>query len=484
MVFVVLFAILGTAYLISTRAATSSAPVLGIAGKCLDNYANLQRSNNKIQLYQCNGTAAQKWAVTASNTIVNSNGYCLDVPDSSTTARTYVLLNPCDGSTGELWQVNGGNHTITNPHSGLCLDDQYASASDRNPIWIYACNGTNAQTWIPQGVNLLPPHVSLTANPTSIASGTTATLTWNASNAQACTASGGWSGSRPVSGSLSTATLTTATTYILNCTGDGGTASAQVAIQVTTSPPPGKLLFDDEFTGSAGSVPDASKWVVMGGAKPSRWGEECFVNDRSHNSVNGNGQLVLTATYNPGGVPCQNGSGPYESGGMTTGNASGGFFNFKYGTAIASIKVPCQSGTGIWPAWWADGPNWPAGGEIDFLEVMKGLGPDNAQQSLHGPSSTTRYWNINQPHVASTPWCTAYHTYGAVWSPGKIIFTIDGAVTHVDTPNSVPSGGTWPFDSSAERLLLDLQVGASGGTVDNSTFPQSMDIDYVRVYSE
>ncbi len=243
------------------------------------------------------------------------------------------------------------------------------------------------------------------------------------------------------------------------------------------------LVFDDEFNGASGSAPDASKWDILGGTNPDRWGEECFVDNRSHIYLNGQGQLVETATYNPGGVPCKNGSGDYESGGMDTGPAVNGLFNFQYGTVEANIKVPCQSGTGLWPAFWSDGANWPSGGEIDYLEVMKGYNGTNAKQSLHGPSSSGS-WNIGNNNIASTQWCTQYHTYGAIWSPGKIEFTIDGNITATDTPHNMQSGWSWPFDisNSTERLLIDLQVGSYGGTVNNSTLPQSMLVNWIRVY--
>ena len=39
----------------------------------------------------------------------------------------------------------------------------------------------------------------------------------------------------------------------------------------------------------------------------------------------------------------------------------------------------------------------------------------------------------------------------------------------------------WPFDANPEQLILDLQVGSHGGTVDNTTLPQSMLVDWVRV---
>lgn len=244
----------------------------------------------------------------------------------------------------------------------------------------------------------------------------------------------------------------------------------------------GHLIFDDEFNGAASSAPDPSKWKVLGGSAPPRWGEECFVNNRAHISLDGTGHLVETATYNPGGVPCNNGSGPYESGGMTTGSATNGLFDFQYGTVEARIKVPCQSGTGMWPAWWSDGPGWPKGGEIDYLEVMKGgLGYD-AHQTLHGATTSGGHWNLGYKNTSTTLWCKQYHVYGAIWTHGKLQFTIDGAVTHTATPSDMHSGWIWPFDSSHERLLVDLEVGGAGGTVNNATLPQSMLVDWVRVY--
>jgi beta-glucanase (GH16 family) len=239
------------------------------------------------------------------------------------------------------------------------------------------------------------------------------------------------------------------------------------ALQSSGHADSGTLIFDDEFNGSAGSAPDATKWQILGGAKPY---------------VDGQGHLVETATSNPGGVPCTNGSGLYESGGIDTGPATGGLFDFQYGSVEASIQVPCQSGTGLWPAFWSDGPNWPTGGEIDYLEIMKYFGPTDANEGLHGPTTGGSSWGLSYQNTAST-WCGAYHTYGAIWSPGEIQFTIDGTVERTITPTAMQSGWTWPFDSYGQRLLLDLQIGDSGGTVDNTTLPQSMLVDWVRVYA-
>jgi plastocyanin len=86
-----------------------------------------------------------------------------------------------------------------------------------------------------KGVSGSPvPTVSLSANPISVVSGGSSTLTWASTNATSCTASDGWSGTLATSGSQILTNLTTTATYTLTCTGTGGTASANAAVTVTT----------------------------------------------------------------------------------------------------------------------------------------------------------------------------------------------------------------------------------------------------------
>jgi hypothetical protein len=83
------------------------------------------------------------------------------------------------------------------------------------------------------------PTVNLSANPTSVASGGSSTLSWSSTNATSCNASGGWSGSRPLNGSAATPALTASTTFTLTCTGSGGSASQSATVTVTS--PPGNI---------------------------------------------------------------------------------------------------------------------------------------------------------------------------------------------------------------------------------------------------
>src|SRR6202023_744152 len=77
------------------------------------------------------------------------------------------------------------------------------------------------------------PSVSLSASPTSVASGESSTVTWSARNATACTASDGWTGSVATSGSRATGAMTATKTYSLTCTGSGGSATQSAPVAVS-----------------------------------------------------------------------------------------------------------------------------------------------------------------------------------------------------------------------------------------------------------
>jgi hypothetical protein len=77
------------------------------------------------------------------------------------------------------------------------------------------------------------PTATLSANPTSVPTGSASTLTWSSTNATSCTASNGWTGAKATSGTQQV-TPTIATTYTLTCTGSGGT-SAPVSVTVTVT---------------------------------------------------------------------------------------------------------------------------------------------------------------------------------------------------------------------------------------------------------
>jgi hypothetical protein len=104
-------------------------------------------------------------------------------------------------------------------------------------IGLSACGGGGGG-----GSSTPAPAVTFSANPASVSTGETSTLTWSTTNASSCTASGGWSGSKGVSGNENTSALTQNTTFTLRCTGDGGSTSRDVTVSVTAPPAPSVTL--------------------------------------------------------------------------------------------------------------------------------------------------------------------------------------------------------------------------------------------------
>ncbi len=117
------------------------------------------------------------------------------------------------------------------------------------------CSGTggSASDSVTVTVDAAPPTLNFTASPASVASGGSATLTWSATNATSCTASGAWTGSKSVSGTASTGALTTAKTYTLACTGSGGTASQAVTVAINPPAPTVSLTASPMTVSNGGS---------------------------------------------------------------------------------------------------------------------------------------------------------------------------------------------------------------------------------------
>jgi hypothetical protein len=80
-----------------------------------------------------------------------------------------------------------------------------------------------------------PPTVTLTVDNSKVSSGSTVDLIWSSQNATGCTASGGWSGSQALSGTATSAALTSDTTFTLTCTGAGGSQAQSVSVTVSAA---------------------------------------------------------------------------------------------------------------------------------------------------------------------------------------------------------------------------------------------------------
>ncbi|MYV69058.1 DUF1080 domain-containing protein, partial [Streptomyces sp. SID2131] len=119
--------------------------VKGVNGKCLDVDNSLTADGTKIQLWTCNGTAAQKWTVAADGT-VKALGKCLDVSGGGSADGTKVQLWTCNGTGAQKWtpQTDG---TLRNPQSAKCLDASGGVWNDGTAVHLWTCHTGTNQKW-------------------------------------------------------------------------------------------------------------------------------------------------------------------------------------------------------------------------------------------------------------------------------------------------------------------------------------------------
>jgi glucose/arabinose dehydrogenase/PKD repeat protein len=120
--------------------------ITGLAGKCLDVAGGAAADGTKIQLYTCNGSAAQQWTVTPNST-VKSLGKCLDVAGGATANGTRTQLYTCNGTGAQNWSAQADG-TLRNPASRRCLDVSNNSSADGQQIHIWDCLAAANQKWV------------------------------------------------------------------------------------------------------------------------------------------------------------------------------------------------------------------------------------------------------------------------------------------------------------------------------------------------
>ena len=116
----------------------------GVAGKCLDDFGGNNASGTKIEIWTCNGTAAQQWTAAADGTL-RVEGKCLDATALGTANGTALELWDCNGGANQVWQGYDGGYR--NPVSGRCLDDPALSTTDGTGVNLWDCNGGANQRW-------------------------------------------------------------------------------------------------------------------------------------------------------------------------------------------------------------------------------------------------------------------------------------------------------------------------------------------------
>jgi beta-glucanase (GH16 family) len=259
-----------------------------------------------------------------------------------------------------------------------------------------------------------------------------------------------------------------------------GSLSTSFAVLVA-NPTVWSLVWSDEFNGPDGSAVDQSKWTAEVGG----WGwgnnELEYYTNRTNNAYQSSGSLVIKAIRERY-TGSDNVTRDYTSARLITKNK----FTATYGRFEARIKVPY--GQGIWPAFWMLGSNidsvgWPRCGEVDIMENI-GREPSVIHGTIHGPGYSGGNGIGSSYSLSSNQrFSDSFHTFAVEWEPNVVRFYCDGILYKTITPSDLPQGQAWVFNQSF-FILLNVAVGGNWpGNPDGTTvFPQTMQVDYVRVY--
>ena len=235
------------------------------------------------------------------------------------------------------------------------------------------------------------------------------------------------------------------------------------------------LVWSDEF--DVNGLPNPEKWGYdLGG---HGWGNEELQNytNRAENANVQNGRLLIVAkkeTYQ---------DNEYTSARLVT----KGKGDWLYGKIVIRAKLPY--GTGTWPAIWMLSTDWEYGGwpESGEIDIMEHVGYD--QGNVHGTIHTEAYNHSIGTQKGGTVFysdvSTQFHDYTIEWEADSIRWYVDEK-QYFAFKNEQLTSAEWPFDKRF-HLIMNIAVGGTWGGaegVDDTIFPQTMEIDYVRIYTK
>jgi len=235
------------------------------------------------------------------------------------------------------------------------------------------------------------------------------------------------------------------------------------------------LVWHDEFDGPAGQSPDSLNWRYDVGTNWGNFQLEYDTSRRENASLDGAGNLAIVARKED-----------YLGSAYTSARINTrGLFASRQGRFEARIRLPV--GRGIWPAFWLLGDDfgtvdWPDCGEIDIMEY-RGQEPSVVTGSVHGPGYSGGSSLTGQFQLPGDRFDAGFHVFAIEWDANRITWLVDGIAYRSVTPGDLPAKTRWVFDHPF-FIILNVAVGGNyvGGPDAGTSFPQTMTVDYVRVY--
>lgn len=268
------------------------------------------------------------------------------------------------------------------------------------------------------------------------------------------------------------------------CMGTLFTLAISLRAEVPVNVPAGTtLVWSDEF--EVEGAPNPNKWSFDVDGNEWAWGNNELQNYTPANHPQPNawvedGKLIIEArkeSFTHSGFTRE-----YTSARLRTVNKG----DWLYGRFDIRAKLPAGRGTwaAIWmlPTDWEYG-GWPDSGEIDIMEHV-GYDMNRVHATVHTGKFNHSIGTQVGDSIVVPSVDEQFHVYRLDWTPERIDVYLND-IHYFSFPNDGGDSGSWPFDKRF-HLLLNLAIGGNwGGSegVDDSIFPQRMEVDYVRVYA-
>lgn len=238
--------------------------------------------------------------------------------------------------------------------------------------------------------------------------------------------------------------------------------------------PEGSIILADDFEQES-RIPDPKLWAICEKG-PSNWNKHMSgSNDQVYVE---DGKLILVAELV---------DGEYRAGGVET----MGKVEFVYGKVEVCARFT-KTVQGGWPAIWLmstvnrapEGASSRTAGEIDIMEQ---LNHDKfVYQTVHNHYKNDLGFTSPAPVVEPAYSEGEFNTYGVIWGPESITFTLNGKETltypnlHLEDESTKVQ---YPYHDPF-YLILNYALGGPDtwpGDIDDATLPGKMEIDWVKV---
>ena len=425
-----------------------------------------------------NSTGYSQESAPAGPQMINIQMVTTVLPNATEGTAYSATLAAQAGVTPYTWSVSGGSLpaglTLTSS-TGVISGTPAATGASDFTVKVTGASGWSGATTV---ANSATAALSITTSGTGATGGggSTSTLTITTTSlpaatvgttySQALTATGGtgtgytwtvtsgslpsWAALNASTGVISGSPAAGTSNFTVKVT-DSGNNTATQALSITASAsaaaqpvgPGGSwtLVFEDDFPGTSLNT---SNWTALQGANINN-----LTTQASAISVSG-GMLHVGYGGAVNSNPASGYSGPSTGPAVVLGNC-----------IEAKINFPGPSGDTAynWPAWWADGDNWPNNGEEDIFE------------SYNGTPSAFNYHNSagasNGPFPSGS-WCNSFHTYTLVRGETELQVWWDGVLMRTVTRAD---------DGGAQAMIIN--VGA-GNTASSSAVVL---VEYVRMWT-